>query len=390
MERGSFHPSLKRHLMKLKITFLLPVLGWSGGIRVVAIYAHWLAEQGHTVVLVSRSAAAPTLVRKVKSVLRGRGWPKHQPVPESYMDNLNIEHRVVSMERRLQPEDVPLADVLVCTWWETAEWARSLPPDRGVPVHFVQGHEVYDYLPRERCEAVYRLPWRKIVIARWLADVMLQKYGATQVDLVPNAVDHEMFHAPVRVKNSLVTIGTLYHEAPIKGLDVALRALGKVKQRHPELEVLAFGSSPPTGSMAIPDWMELCIAPPQDTLRLLYARCDAWLTTSHTEGFNLMAMEAMACRTPVISTRTGWPAEAVFDGVNGFLCDVGDVDAAAQAACRIVEMDAVQWAQMSSNAFATVEHASWGASSRLFEAALIRAVSDTGLASMNTMNMAGG
>lgn len=376
--------------MKLRITFLLPVLGWSGGNRVVAIYAQWLAEQGHTVVVVSRSATPPTLVRKVKNVLRGRGWPRHQPVPASYMDDLEVEHRVVPMARRLQPEDVPLADVLVCTWWETAEWARGLPPDRGVPVHFLQGHEVYDYLPRERCEAVYRLPWRKIAIARWLADVMAQKYGAKEVDLVPNAVDHEMFHAPARAKNSPVTIGTLYHNAQLKGVDVALTALAKVKQRHPELKVLAFGSHPPSGSIAVPEWVELCIAPPQNILHALYARCDAWLTTSRTEGFNLMAMEAMACRTPVISTRTGWPAEAVIDGVNGFLCEIDDVEAVAQAACRIVQMDAAQWARMSSNAFATVEHASWSASSRLFEAALIRAVSDAGLALTNTMDMARG
>ena len=343
----------------------------------MAIYAQWLAQQGHRVVLVSRSATAPTFARKMKSLIRGRGWPKHQPVPASYMDNLNVEHRVVPMGRPLTPDDVPQADVLVCTWWETVEWANGLPSDRGVPVHFVQGHEVYDYLPRERCESVYRLPWRKIVISRWLAEVMAGNYGAEKVELVPNAVDHAMFHAPVRVKNSPVTIGTLYHEAPLKGLDVALHALGRVKQRHPALKVLAFGSNPPTGSIALPDWVELHIAPPQDSLRALYARCDAWLTTSRTEGFNLMAMEAMACRTPVISTRTGWPAEAVMDGVNGFLCDVDDVDAVAQAACRIVEMDAEQWAQMSAHAFATVEHASWEASSRLFEAVLIRAVRNT-------------
>ncbi|WP_291551523.1 glycosyltransferase family 4 protein [Comamonas sp. SCN 65-56] len=375
--------------MKLRITFLLPVLGWSGGNRVVAIYAQWLAEQGHTVVLVSRSATAPTLFRRMKSLMRGRGWPRHHPVPASYMDDLNVEHRVVPMGRRLTPDDVPSADVLVCTWWETVEWANGLPPDRGVPVHFVQHHEVFDYLPRERCEAVYRLPWRKIVIARWLAEVMTRTYDAKKVELVPNAVDHEIFHAPVRVKNSPVTIGTLYHEASFKGLDVALAALAKVKQRHPEVVILAFGSSPPTGANALPDWVELCVAPPQDTLRALYARCDAWLTTSRTEGFNLMAMEAMACRTPVISTRTGWPAEAVVDGMNGFLCEVDDVGAVVQAVCRIVEMDAAQWAQMSSNAFATVEHATWDASSRLFEAALSRAVSDAGLGSTNTDDLAG-
>jgi len=30
-------------------------------------------------------------------------------------------------------------------------------------------------------------------------------------------------------------------------------------------------------------------------------------------------MEAMACRTPVVSTNTGWPSEAIKSGWNGIL-----------------------------------------------------------------------
>jgi glycosyltransferase involved in cell wall biosynthesis len=32
-------------------------------------------------------------------------------------------------------------------------------------------------------------------------------------------------------------------------------------------------------------------------------------------------MEAMACRTPVVATRTGWPAEAIVAGFNGACVD---------------------------------------------------------------------
>jgi hypothetical protein len=31
-------------------------------------------------------------------------------------------------------------------------------------------------------------------------------------------------------------------------------------------------------------------------------KCDAWMTCSRSEGFNLPALEAMACRTPVVLT----------------------------------------------------------------------------------------
>ena len=57
----------------MKITFVLPTVSMSGGIRVVAIYAQWLARQGHQVFLISQPPAAPSFKQKVKRVLQGQG-----------------------------------------------------------------------------------------------------------------------------------------------------------------------------------------------------------------------------------------------------------------------------------------------------------------------------
>ena len=48
--------------------------------------------------------------------------------------------------------------------------------------------------------------------------------------------------------------------------------------------------------------------------------------TSQTESFGNVLVEAMACGTPVISTKCGGPEEIIDDGVNGFLIEIGDVD----------------------------------------------------------------
>ncbi|NIC41035.1 glycosyltransferase family 4 protein [Aquabacterium sp. A08] len=357
----------------MRITFLLPVVGWSGGIRVAAIYARWLADRGHHVTLVSQAAKAPTWRQQLKNILKGKGWIKHQPVPTSYLDGLGLEHKVVPAGRIPGPADVPPGDVLISTWWETAEWAYHLPDDRGARAYFVQGHEVFDYLPRLRCEATYRLPFHKIVIAQWLADVMANQYGDAGVDLVSNAVDHSLFHAAVRGKQRQPTVGFLYHEASFKGTDIALSVVRLLGVRYPELKVVVFGSKPPGGIHSLPDFADFHMAPPQENLRQLYATCDVWLTTSRTEGFNLMAMEAMACRTPVVSTRTGWPIEGIEDGVNGYLVNIDDVDAAVEAVARVLNLDDQSWRFMSANAFATVAHSTWEVSCQKFEKALYHA-----------------
>jgi glycosyltransferase involved in cell wall biosynthesis len=214
----------------------------------------------------------------------------------------------------------------------------------------------------------------KIVIARWLAEVMASEYGDRDVDLVPNSIDPGQFFAPVRGKQRVATVGVLYATDGVKGLDVALAAIETVRRRRPPLRVLSFGAERPPGRVPLPDWVEFTYSPPQDALRTIYAQCDAWITASRTEGFNLPAMEAMACRTPVVATRTGWPAEAVVSGENGVLVDVNDVDGLVTGLQYVLDLPDARWREMSQRAYETATAGSWEESTRLFELALERAI----------------
>jgi glycosyltransferase involved in cell wall biosynthesis len=348
----------------MKITFVLPTVNLSGGIRVAAIYARWLTQFGHQVVVVS--PPAPLTLRD--RLFRKRTAPMH-----SHFDGSGLDHRVLDRARAVEDRDVPDADVVICTWWETAEWVARLAPAKGAKIYFVQHHEVFDWLPVARSSATYRLPMHKIVIAAWLERVMAMEYGQTDVSLVPNSVDHAQFFAPVRGKREHPTVGFLYSKAQFKGIDVSLQAITKLRALFPDLQVLSFGDQAPRPG-ELPDGIELHLAPAQDSIRELYARCDVWMTASRSEGFNLPAMEAMACRTPVVATRTGWPEEAIVDGVNGWCVDVDDADALAQAAQRVLALADDEWRSMSAAAFDTVRHSSWENSARLFEHTLLAQV----------------
>lgn len=355
----------------LRITFVLPPVAMSGGIRVIAIYADFLQRQGHKVVVVSPPAPPVPLKQKLKYFLKYQVWPARKS-SVSHLDGLGLDHRVLNIYRPVTDRDVPDADVVIATWWETAEWVSALDVSKGKKIYFIQGHEVFDFLPQARCRATYRLPLHKIVIAQWLANLMRDEYGDSDVDLIPNSVDHQQFFAIPRGKQERPTVGFLYHEAALKGVDIALMALARLREQYPDLRAICFGSHAPKSQAVLADFIEFECAPAQNRIRDIYAQCDVWLTASRSEGFNLPAMEAMACRTPVVATDTGWPSEAIRNGENGFLVAVDDVDGIVQGVSRILDADDAAWRRISEEALHTVADSSWDKSCMQFEAALRR------------------
>lgn len=69
-----------------------------------------------------------------------------------------------------------------------------------------------------------------------------------------------------------------------------------------------------------------------DEIRKILCLSDLFLLPSETESFGLAALEAMAGKTPVISSNTGGLPEVNIHGVTGFLSNVGDIDDMAKNA----------------------------------------------------------
>jgi len=68
---------------------------------------------------------------------------------------------------------------------------------------------------------------------------------------------------------------------------------------------------------------------------------DLFLLPSETESFGLAALEAMACGVPVISSNSGGLPEVNFEGVSGYLSNVGNVEEMAANAIKILKDDAI-------------------------------------------------
>lgn len=115
----------------------------------------------------------------------------------------------------------------------------------------------------------------------------------------------------------LVTIGRL---TPVKGVDVALRALAAV----PDAGLVIVGEGEQRGELqaqAAPYGSRVLFAgsqPHDRALRYLRA-ADVFVLSSHTEGLSHVLLEALAVGTPAVVTAVGGNPEIVTDDVNGLL-----------------------------------------------------------------------
>lgn len=139
---------------------------------------------------------------------------------------------------------------------------------------------------------------------------------------------------------------------PQKGVDVLLAAYAALWRGDPQVRqsalrlVLAGGE----GSGSLPDWLQPTLAGlgevreavrfigpvSQERLVALYGGAVATVVPSRYEPFGLVAVEAMACASPVIASRVGGLAETVQDGRTGRLVPPGDVAALAGAMAELL------------------------------------------------------
>ena len=80
----------------------------------------------------------------------------------------------------------------------------------------------------------------------------------------------------------------------------------------------------------------------QSDLRTYYVAADVVVMPSYYESFGMVALEAMACGSPVIGSRVGGLATTVRDGITGFLVPEGDAVALADRIADVVSDPALR------------------------------------------------
>lgn len=354
----------------MKITFLTPSDNLSGGNRVVAIYAKALQALGHEILVVSNAPDRLSLREKLHQ-LRTRGlrgltelWssPPQQP---GHIAQAGVPHHILQAPRPIAASDVPDADIVIATWWETADWVHSFPAAKGHKVHLIQGYEAwFDPATNQRVHDTLRLPNLKIAISEGLRRDIEVDLGSLNIHVVPNAVDGTHFDAPPRHKQAKPCVGFIYGTPHGKAADRYYAAIAQARREIPELQVVAFGGEAPHPDLPLPPGARYIQNPPQAEIPGLYAQCDAWLFASRIDSFGLPILEAMACRTPVIGVAVGAAPDLLNDGC-GWLLDPSPateealIQAMAKAIVDVCRKNENTWAACATKAHTRAHAYTW-------------------------------
>lgn len=161
-----------------------------------------------------------------------------------------------------------------------------------------------------------------------------------QYRVIHNGIDAATFDRPRRViPGRILLVGRL---ASQKRPDIAVRALARVRLRHPEvqLDMVAHGpleaeTAALVRELGLRDHVHLLGK--RDDVPDLLAEAACFLLTSDYEGCPYTVLEAMAAGVPVVATRVGGLPELVADGKTGLLFEPGDPAAAAVALEQVLD-----------------------------------------------------
>ena len=249
-------------------------------------------------------------------------------------------------------------DLIHSHYWMSGLAAETLSDAWDVPiVHmFHTLGEMKNRVARsdEEREGAYRIEGEKRVIARvdriiaaTLAEQaqlqFLYKANKRKITIIPPGVDTGHFY-PIPADEARAYIGADPNKKlvlfvgriePLKGLDTLIKAISCQRTANlGQVTLMIIGGDPCASSQEMSAEMariqqlcdDLCMGRmvvfigkrAQDTLPYYYSAADVLVMPSHYESFGMVALEAMACGTPVIASQVGGLAFLVKDGETGY------------------------------------------------------------------------
>lgn len=269
---------LKGKRDNMHICFILGHVNPAGGSKVVLTLSDLLQKKGHRVTVA---------VKKLSDSQLSWLFPKS---PKFEL----LKIRKVS--KHCLPDSI---DVLI-----NFMDGDAFGPLPDVPhVLFLQGWGSQQY-EREVLNLIY--PFHALITtSKWLSTIAVQG-GHTEIYIIPPGIDDRFRPMPV-YRNGPITIGSLYHKAPDKNMDLFIASMNKLKQHIKNVNGLFLSASHPNLEK-LPETTfdrSFVIRPQPHLLPFVYASTAIWVAPSINEGFGLTPLEAMACGISTVIVPSG-------------------------------------------------------------------------------------
>lgn len=182
-------------------------------------------------------------------------------------------------------------------------------------------------------------------VSRYLANETCRIFGQCDVEVVPNFINanHYWRRPNEGLRASLAPSGEpiIMHVSnfrPVKRIADCIHAFAHIKKSI-RARLVMCGDGPErerVERLAREYGLDVLFIGQVPNIADYLSVADLLLLPSETESFGLAALEALACEVPVIATRVGGLPEVVRDGENGYLVSIGDVEAIAVRAVKIL------------------------------------------------------
>ena len=354
----------------LSITFILPFVNLTGGIKILFEHANRLVKRGHAVTIVYPGK----LFHGSHFEIINRSWRWlyfEAPLRQlKYWLFVSLFHKTDAawfpLDRRIQlirtpdlsARYMPAGDIVIATAPETVPWVATYPADKGIKVHFAQDYEVW-YLPEHFIDSTFQYnDMHLITIGSWQKKLYEGKFSRVVEAVIPDGVDTMQFTPSSKAERRSDTIRILmsYHHASYKGISDGLVAIEYVKKAGFRIQTVMFGVHPLKNDL--PHEIEYHQSVAEAELPALYRSCDIFLWPTHREGFGLPPMEAMACGLPVVGTDAGAMTDYVDNGTTGFIVPIKKPKQLAEKLITLVKDEKLRL-RMGQAAAQAMKHWGW-------------------------------